>query len=278
MAVALTGCTASPVPSPTASAAVPLPAGVSVELVQYRTDYGPRRIQLKVVNDSDAPVRVTALTLRSPLFADAVSTDRAQTIPPGTARDLPVDLAAGVCEPSTQTGAVVEIELTDAEGRAAAGTVTPTDPLGWLGRIHADDCLTAGFEDAVEVAVGPVTVDRSGERPVAHLQLTAISAGASTRATTVAQVARTILLRPATGGATGWSLGWSLDAAHPTATADLAIVPNNCNPHTLAEDKRGTFWPLEVTLADGTGGVVYAASDDVVRGDLYRFVAEYCGF
>jgi hypothetical protein len=242
--------------------------------VQYRTDYGPRRVQLKVVNDADAPVRVTGAVLSSPAFAGDAAAVREQTIPPGTARDLAVQLGAPVCD--ADPVATVALTLTDADGRAASGVLTPEDPLGWLARIHADDCLTAAFEDAATVTVGPVRVDRSGARPVALLTLRGAATGVG--AASVPAVSRTILLRPATPDADAWTLGWTLDAGHPGASAEIALIPSNCNPHILAEDKRGTFWPLQVSLPDGTTGTVFAPSPDEVRAALYAFVAEYCGF
>lgn len=253
----------------------PLPEGVSVGLVQYRFDYGPRRLQLAVSNDSGRTVRVTAIALRSPVFADAVSFDRGQDVPDGTTRDLPVLLAAPVCDEDAEPTAEVTLSVT-VDGTTASGSIVPSDPQGWLARIHADDCRDAALAASATFTVGPFRVDRDEPRPVGHLTISG-SAVAGGVAATVSAIDRTILFRPA-DAASGWSLDWTFDAEHSAHDTELALVPSNCNPHILAEDKRGTFWPLEVRLASGDTGVVYLASDDELRGELYSYFAQYCGF
>ena len=256
-----------------APAPLVVPDGVSVALQQYRTDYGPRRLEIEVTNGSSAPITVRGVAFTSAYFSGEMTDDGDEPIPPGSTRDFRVDLGAPSCDAGEpEPSAVVTIVAPD--GRTASRELVPTDPLGWLERVHADDCLEAGVA-AVTVTVGPLSVDRSGERPVAVLRIAATRAGSG--AATIADVRRTILLRPEDDAA-AWPLDWTLDADRAGASAELRIVPSNCNPHILAEDKRGTYWPLDVTLADGAGGTVYVYSGDEIRDGLYAFFAEYCGF
>jgi hypothetical protein len=44
----------------------------------------------------------------------------------------------------------------------------------------------------------------------------------------------------------------------------------------VAEDKRGTYLPLDVTLDDGTAGIVFVGVTDTVREQVYEYVADYC--
>jgi hypothetical protein len=252
-----------------------LPEGLTVGLMQYRLDYGPRRLQLEVSNDSGHEVRVTRLELRSPAFAEPVVSDRGQDVPDGSTRDLPVLLADPVCDPDAEPTAEVEVTAL-VDGREAVGTVVPGDPLGWLARIHADDCRAGALAASATFSVGPFRVDRTPERPVGYLTITGTTV-AGGPAATVAEIDRTILFRPA-DAQPGWAVDWTFDAEHAEQSAELALVPSNCNPHILAEDKRGTFWPLEVQLADGDAGIVYLPSGDELRAELYAYFAEYCGF
>jgi hypothetical protein len=88
-------------------------------------------------------------------------------------------------------------------------------------------------------------------------------------------VARTVLLRPPTTDS--WPLGTAYAASGQPALVTLDIVPNNCNTHTVAEDKRGTFFPFEVTTEAGAQGPVYIGVSDAVRGQLYDYIAhDYC--
>ncbi|MFT4029530.1 MAG: hypothetical protein QM675_06605 [Protaetiibacter sp.] len=281
VATALSSCapaeggSGSSAPSASASPAA-LPAGVSVELVQYRFDYGPRRLQLSVTNGSGHELRVTSIELRSAVFASPVAYEAGQDVPPGTTRDLPVLLSDPVCSPDVAPTAEVIVTVVVDGGQQAMGSLVPSDPLGWLARIHADDCRSAELASSASFTVGPFRVDRGGELPVGYLTITGETVpGGPT--VLVSAIDRTILFRPA-DATSGWPLGWSFDAAHPVQSTELAVVPSNCNPHILAEDKRGTFWPLEVTLGDGETGVVYLASDDALRAELYGYFAEYCGF
>ncbi|MCS0498697.1 hypothetical protein [Protaetiibacter mangrovi] len=252
-----------------------LPEGVTVELVQYRFDYGPRRLQLAVGNDSTHEVRVTRVELRSPVFAEPVAYDRGQDVPIGSTRDLPVLLAAPVCDADAAVTAEVAVTAI-VDGRAAEGVVVPTDPLGWLDRIHADDCRSAALAASATFTVGPFRVDRATERPTGYLTISGRAVDGGPPAS-VPTIDRTILFRPA-DAQPGWPVDWAFDSDDAEQSAELALVPSNCNPHILAEDKRGTFWPLEVELADGDSGIVYLASDDALRAELYSFFQEYCGF
>jgi len=69
-------------------------------------------------------------------------------------------------------------------------------------------------------------------------------------------------------------------AAAPGAPGDVRPVrlrPNRCDAHALGEDKQGTYFDVEVTLADGRSGPYTFTVDQEQRGQLYRLYARMCG-
>ena len=259
----LAGCAPGPVSE--------LPAGVSIAVQQNRDDYGPRRIEVLVTNDADEPLDVWEARLDSPAFTDAAVTDGPTTIRPGTTTALRLQLAPPDC---AGTGSDARVRLAFTRG-AVSGTavIAPADPLGTLSRVHSEDCLAQRVAELVSIVPGDaVTVAQEGGESVAHLGVTLSPTGAE-GGVRIDSIGRTILLRPASGE-DAWPVGVRVDAASPSTRVDLAIVPSNCNTHTVSEDKRGTFLPVAVVLDDGTSGFVFVGVDDAVRGAIYRFIAE----
>ncbi|WKK72001.1 hypothetical protein Q0F99_02530 [Rathayibacter oskolensis] len=161
---------------------------------------------------------------------------------------------------------------------AVSGTATlsPDDPFGSIDRIHDEDCLAERVAGIVAIVPGEeVVVAQEDGRAVAHLALTLTPAGGP-GTVSIGGVARTILLRPASG-ADSWPAGTRLDAGSAPVVLDLAIVPSNCSTHTVSEDKRGTFLPVSVAIDGGASGVVPIGVSDAVRGALYDYIAtDYC--
>ena len=69
----------------------------------------------------------------------------------------------------------------------------------------------------------------------------------------------------------------SATASDAPSVITLLVTPNRCDPHAIAEDKRGTVFPISVILDDGTTGRQYVASADVVRAALYDVIGMACG-
>ena len=264
-------CGAGCAPTPVA-----LPEGVSASIYQQRPDYGPRGLQVTVINGSDAALTVTSAAYVSPRFAGSTVWDRATTVAPGARVNLRVLLGTPVCD--AELRGEVEISFTTADGRAGSATLDPLDEFSTLRKVTAEDCLSAGVADVATIEVGTsIRTELRGGRLIGLIDATATPTG---RAGTVAvaEVTRTILLRPEADGATGWPLGWTVDASSGPVTTTLAFEPSNCNPHIVAEDKRGTFFPFLVSLGDGTSGTVCSGVSDEVRGQIYSYIAEYCGW
>lgn len=265
--VALSGCTAAP---------LSLPEGVTTSIYQQRPDYGPRALQITVVNGSDAPITVTRAAYVSPRFAgDAVWT-RPVTIAAGATVNLRVLLGAPVCDADV-TGQV-ELSFAADDGRSGSATLNPVDEFSTLKKVTTEDCLADGVAAIATIEMGTgIRTEQRGDQLVGLIDVTATPSGGA-GSVTVTGVSRTILLRPETTEAIEWPLTWTLDAASGTLTTTLAFEPSNCNPHIVAEDKRGTFFPFLVSLDDGTSGTVFFGVTDEVRGQIYAYIADYCGW
>ena len=249
-----------------------------MSIKQYRLDYAPRALEVSVTNDGDRAITVTRASFDSPRFDGATAWTRPTEVPAGTTRDLRVMLGSPVCDvrqPVREPRAVVAFELAD--GTAGVGSAVPADPFDTVAKVAAQDCIAEHTAEVAELASGDTlrTEERGGEL-VALLDLSARPTGGGGIAT-VSTAGRTTLVAPR-DRSTGWNLGWAASAASGVLGTTLEIVPSNCNPHIVAEDKRGTYLPLEVTLGDGEAGTVFVGVSETVRRQIYEYVARYCGW
>ncbi|MCS5724237.1 hypothetical protein N1028_17625 [Herbiconiux sp. CPCC 203407] len=302
------GCTApegdpvasSPPPPSASPAAVDVPEhvvvdGLALSILQNRPDYATRTLQLSIGNEGDAPLTVVSAHFESTQFATAVDYPGPVEVPAGLVRQLPVPLGASVCPAPADPTPMLTVGVTDATGAERTVAATPADPFGVLPRIAQEDC----FEHEVSAIAALRLDDRlriegSGPDGVARLTLhvepaARPTASGSPASLTLDGAASTILLEPAApatdadaapadGGGAGWPLGISVARGHGPTSITLDAVPARCDPHAIAEDKRGTVLPVAVTLADGTEGTVHVSPSDELRLALYAFIASTCGF
>lgn len=261
------------------SAAVsPLPDGIGVSVFQNRFDYSTRVLEIKVTNSTDAAITVTRAAFESTRFAETALWDRLQQIPAGAARDLKVQLPAPRCDDGEPVDSVT-LDFTLADGTAGTARLTPTDEQGRLDTINQEDCLGASLA-AIATITPPEALQWSpGAHAPAIVEISVQPAGAAGTAT-ILEAKGTVLLglSDAEGAPlTVLPLNLLVDATSAAASIRLAVTPNRCDPHAVEEDKRGTFFPLDVETSDGRSGTVYVAVGDEVRRSLYEFYADYCG-
>lgn len=268
-AVGLAGCTAAPPNGPTPTA---LPAGVTVELFQLRSDVAERGAQLRVINDSAEDLVITGLTIDDDWFDGPATRERTSTIPAGRTVDLRFALPASACDGEPDAAARtsrVTLEL------AGGGEVTAdlTDPLGFTSLVHEKECLRHDLAKAATLEWTSFTPSTNPQP--ATLQLGVTPTGATDTARLV-DVQTTNLLQFA-AEPSPFALG--LDIASTTAPETIAVplVPLRCDPHAVMEDKRGTVFNIAVQI-DGASGVVEVAASESLRGEILRWVADWCGF
>ncbi len=276
---------AAPEPSAVASApsgaatgsalAGPLePDALTAEIRQSRSDWGVRRVQVRLRNKTDAPVDVATAALTTSIAAGRVTSDptRGRPVPPGRYRDFPVNLGAPVCPAGEAPSSSVVVRTADGQEVA----LSPEDPQGHLARINREDCAERQVRDAVRLELGPdVTAEERDGRLVGALTITATVTDAQAEVS-ITRVDGTVLLSPL--DATAWSPTALTTLCTAPTTVVLEFLPGRCDPHAVAEDKRGTFVPVHVTLDGEPQPVVHLTAPDPLRGQIYDHIAAACGW
>jgi len=284
-ALLLAGCApqgAAETTTPTAPAPVdesPAPPvvvdGLGLQILQNRPDYGNRMLQLSVTNESDTALTVTAATFTSPQFEAPSEWAKPTEIPPGLTRHLPVQLGTAIC-PAPATTPALAVTVVDASGVSRVVTGEPSDPFGVLERIAGEDCL----DDAV-AAVADLRLDDtlevtgSGGDAVAHLKVH-VDPSTGAGELRLEEARSTILLAPAEGDT--WPFDRTVMGGGAPESFSVAAVPARCDPHAIAEDKRGTYIPISLAITDGPSGTMYLRSSDSLRLAIYDYIAATCGF
>lgn len=290
--VVLTGCTpldsdlpetsaGSPRPTPTPAASVgsvppPVLDALEVEIRQHRSDWAARVVQVRVHNTWGDDVVVGGVALTAPEF-DGVAADPGwdRRVPPGRTRDASVPLGSPRCA-AESAPATVHLEVTDPSGRTGAVTVTAADPQGHLTRIRGEDCARLEVERGVRLRLEQDlrTEVRDGELvATVQLRVTPVPGGPDV---TVERVDGTVLLSPVDG--TAWPAEPLGAPVRRAGTLRLDLVPSRCDPHAVAEDKRGTFFGVHAVVDGRAQPVFHLDAGDELRGRLRAFVGEHCGW
>ena len=258
---------------PGASSAVG--SGLSVELLQLRTDYASRGLQLAVTNAGDAEVTVLSAGFASPFLVEPVTVPKAPSV---IAAGRTVNLSTTLSAPDCAGGAadpVVTLVIERATGPETV-TVTPGDPHSSLESIHAGDCSRAAFEAVVGIAFAPSLriPDAAGGGP-ALLDLVLTPTGAD-GSVTLRSVGSTVLLSQVEGDARPVDL--VLDGSDAPVTVTLSLRPARCDPHVIAEDKVGTLIPLRVDAGEFSDATFTVAADPALKAQLFTWIAGYCAW
>jgi hypothetical protein len=247
---------------------------LTAEIRQSRSDWGVRRVQVRVRNGSGAPVDVTTATLTTSVVVGPVTSDpaRGRPVPPGRYRDFPVDLGPPVCPEGDAPSAEVVVRTAD----GGEVRLTPEDPQGHLARVNAEDCAAQRVLAALRLELAPdVAAEQRDGRLVGALTLTATPTDPDVEVA-VTRVDGTVLLSPL--GAPSWTPAELAALSDRPATARLAFLPGRCDPHAVAEDKRGTVLPVHVDLDGVPQPPVYLPAPDRLRGRIHDHLAAACGW
>lgn len=248
-----------------------LPAGVSVELFQLRSDVAERGAQVRVVNGSDTDLEVTSVTFADDWFTGTTVRDRASTIPGGRTVDLRIALPESACEDVPDAASRTSRVTFELQSGATA-TVDVDDPLGFTTLIHEKECLR---HDLAQIATLEWTSFTPSAAPLpAELQLTITPAG-GTDAAELVEVQTTNLLEFAEEP-TAFPLALQVTGTDAATQVAVPLLPLRCDAHAVMEDKRGTVFNVAVDL--GGAGVVEVAASEAMRGEILRWVSDWCGF
>lgn len=264
---------------PPAAEPTSLPEGVSVSVFQTRADVPTRRLEMSITNETAAAIVVTGVRFDSSQFvtpSDWTVRDFA-TIRPGTTVNLPVELSAADCS-SGRVEHVVRLSFVQDGPKVAE--VLPLDRFDRLPALRAEDCLAQSVENIATLTLtGPLSTTAICGTLVGSLGLEIVPTGAS--GSLIPGSMRGAILMALADPASGAiieskSLNVEVDAAGRPSSIMVDFLPNRCDPHAIAEDKRGTLLTVDVSMGEVDGVYAVPVSDEV-RSQIYAYLVEACG-
>lgn len=257
--------------SVTAQASVP--AGVSVELLQYRRDEADGVVEVKVRNGSSEPLRVARVELSAAGFPDAGPVTSDAVLAPGEAVDVRVRYGELDC--GSRVGDDVIVRLGTARG--ALTELRPAVGLAVLQRIHDHECAVRAALAAVSLQWSTVwEPSGSGRTRVVDGALEVGPVAPGKQVEVVALDGTTLL------AATTTALPVTVGAGR-TVRVPVRFAPQRCDPHAVGESNRGYAFGVRVVVA-GAGAsasqdavAVTVVPDEEGRDVLEAALLERCG-
>ncbi|MFF2277374.1 hypothetical protein [Agromyces sp. NPDC058126] len=267
--------------SPTHPAQGPLPDGLTVGVQQGRLDVEARRLVVHLENGGSSPVTIERVEVVLPeLGAELVYADEVE-LTADDAIDLRLELPAPGCAGDADGAAsdaepVVRLEgRGSASGTAFAGELAPDDPFETLPRIAAADCLEASVAEVAAITMPEhLRLEGSGAAQRAWIDVAVTPEPSGDGSLAVGLVRGSTLLGNEAG--TDWPLDLEIAPGEAPSVVPLAVRPARCDPHVLADDKRGTILAFVVETGDGRSGMIDRPSSDTLKAELYDYVTERC--
>jgi hypothetical protein len=265
---------ATPTPTTPATPGAPDASAVLLEVVQLRGDVASGHIELRVTNETNAPLAVVRATYASSRWASPMVRDDDAEIPPGARRNLRLALPEPTCD-RAPIEHLATLELAD--GAVIEGV--PEDPLGQLDSLGADACDLRDFEAAVaDVDWLPPEIPLDGSGPaVLRLRFSPLAAPSPQRATVEAILA-TPLLAPVDAAGTRADplpIGVELRRSDRPTVVEVPLEPGRCDLHAIAEDKQGTIFRVLGTMGGEPIDLVLVSPPEQ-RDALLNWAVERC--
>ena len=245
-------------------------ATLSASVVQYRRDAQRGVLQVKVTNAGATPVHVTHVRLESSTFVAPVEADMSSRIGPGVSADLTVPLGEVVCDDgAADDGGTHRVRL-EVDGTSV---VLPVDNAV-LGPVRAERCVAKAVGEQVDLVVVRTWSDAGEVRgePVLRGAVVATPRPGATDLALAVEGATTLftVVQPST----------ALLAAGATepAALDVLLSVTRCDPHAVAEDKKGYLLPVRVSVDGAAAVLVEVAIPVPERAPLQDLIDRTCGF
>lgn len=252
--------------------------GLSLAVVQGRDDRGARIVAIEVTNNRSDAISITRAQLDGAQLAAPAVWEKGTSLRAGLTVDLLVQLGDPACPLAPDITPRVTVSFTTASGVERTVSAEPSQPSGVLTRIASEDCLIEAINTQASITVKSVEYVAGAHLPavlVVGIQPRDVDGSA-----TIVAVAATVLLAlvdPNGNYSQRYTLNRVLQRGGDSSDLHISLVPNRCDVHAVAEDKRGTFIPLETTTDSGLEGTYFVAMPDEQKGQLYAFYSDYCG-
>ena len=261
----------------TASAAAA--ADLTAEVVQYRRDAQRDVVQVKVTNNGDVPVQVDRVELATTTFVTPVAEDKDSLVGPGLSVDLTVPLGEAACDSDSDSddSDSDDGDADDGDADPGAHTATllvdgadltlPVDDAV-LQEVRSQRCALAAVGEVVTFAWEPVWTDGGVVRGEPALAGTLV-------ATPVGQTTAVVSV---SGATTLFTVAEPVQATLAGEPVDLTVVTTvtRCDPHAVAEDKKGYLFPVAVQVPDAEPVLVEVAVPVPERVALQDLIERTC--
>jgi hypothetical protein len=267
VAVGLAACAGEP-PAPS------MPDGLAVSVQQGRLDVVDHRLVVRFENTGDAPVTIDGFAVDVPTFEPGLEYSKPFELTIDDALAIRLDLPASICD-AEEGPTVVDVTFRTAAGQGE-GRLTADDPFDTVTRVNAADCLAASVAKVADI-VPPEHLRSTGAGPDrrAFIDVELVPAASGDASMRIDRVYGTTLLNAEDG--IDWTLGIDVAARDAPITISLPVRPARCDAHAIADDKRGTILPFEITTDDGRAGRLDVPAGDVLKAELYAYYGERCG-
>lgn len=274
-AVAAGACGSAGAPDP-ADAAAPRTDAAATEVVGLSAVavYGRHaavrgKVDVRVTNEGDREVSLVSYQVRHPLYEEVPPTERESRVAPGATVLRPVDFGEPRCDVSDPTGAVVVVEVKEADRVTPVALPLPDEGPG-LARAHEIACAAQAVADVAAPAFGErwtaagdaVESTFSVRRPDGRSEAVSVTA-----------VAGSILF--SVEPARPWPL--TLSGDDTVAEVPVLLTVARCDPHALIESKTSFTFPVSVQVGDAEAVPVKVTVGPDGREALQGLLDRVCG-
>ncbi len=250
---------------------------LSATVSQNGRDVHARRIQIKVRQESGAPLRLGAISAVVPGFAAEPRRDLETSTRPGSGLDLPVPLGETDCA-ATSTGGSVMVTLT-VTGLDQPVSLEAPDTNGALARLHSTECNAAAVTELVPMTWSEEwSPQGTGSSLVStgSLRVGPVPAG---HTATLVGVDSTVLFTPTVPQPPGPD-PFPIDVG-PEEVLELAISlsPTRCDAHAVSEGlpHRGFAFRVRIGVDGGEAATVTVQPPERARSVMLDSLLTRCG-
>ena len=164
--LALAGCTVPPaVPEP---ASTELPDGVTVALLQLRSDVALRQAEVEVRNGTDESVEIGDVTVSDPRFAEDATRiiEKTSIVQPGGTVNIRIQLPELTCGVTDGASTVALTFLAD--DSEDVRTAPLPDRLEFLPPLYERECRAQALADAATVTIDSFEPSPPAHRPISR--------------------------------------------------------------------------------------------------------------